>query len=225
MKKILGLKGSGLRVRVRWLMGVYSRGKIGSGSAVIGVTVERTPRHLSQWIQMRSKARHALGPYHQWQCYSNLLICPHNKVMAFEYANKAISLKAWVIVLVSAQALTLSPRQDFYTHLHYILLLCMNMYMYYNVCVSCADISLSALSHRFSPYEWYNPHPCNPDSDVVENNFTLLNSFWFGVGALMQQGSCLSLWSARYPTVFRVGLLYPGQRQQRGALGVCGLKA
>ncbi|CAB1340518.1 unnamed protein product [Coregonus sp. 'balchen'] len=42
---------------------------------------------------------------------------------------------------------------------------------------------------RFSPYEWYNPHPCNPDSDVMENNFTLLNSFWFGVGALMQQGS------------------------------------
>eukprot|EP00064_Thunnus_orientalis_P004048 superscaffoldBa00000355_g4059 len=42
---------------------------------------------------------------------------------------------------------------------------------------------------RFSPYEWYNPHPCNPDSDVVENNFTLLNSFWFGVGALMQQVS------------------------------------
>uniref|UniRef100_A0A3P9JV03 Glutamate receptor n=1 Tax=Oryzias latipes TaxID=8090 RepID=A0A3P9JV03_ORYLA len=42
---------------------------------------------------------------------------------------------------------------------------------------------------RFSPYEWYNPYPCNPDSDVVENNFTLLNSFWFGVGALMQQGS------------------------------------
>lgn len=57
-----------------------------------------------------------------------------------------------------------------------------------------ADTPLSALSVcRFSPYEWYNPHPCNPDSDVVENNFTLLNSFWFGVGALMQQGSCLSL--------------------------------
>lgn len=41
---------------------------------------------------------------------------------------------------------------------------------------------------RFTPYEWYNPHPCNPDSDVVENNFTLINSVWFGVGALMQQG-------------------------------------
>lgn len=58
-----------------------------------------------------------------------------------------------------------------------------------------ADTLFSLLSFcRFSPYEWYNPHPCNPDSDVVENNFTLLNSFWFGVGALMQQGSCLSLW-------------------------------
>ncbi|KAM9488514.1 glutamate receptor ionotropic, kainate 3 [Clarias gariepinus] len=42
---------------------------------------------------------------------------------------------------------------------------------------------------RFSPYEWYDAHPCNPSSEVVENNFTLLNSFWFGVGSLMQQGS------------------------------------
>ena len=42
---------------------------------------------------------------------------------------------------------------------------------------------------RFSPYEWYNPHPCNPDHDVVENVFTLSNSFWFAVGTLMQQGS------------------------------------
>nr|XP_033812399.1 glutamate receptor ionotropic, kainate 3 [Geotrypetes seraphini] len=42
---------------------------------------------------------------------------------------------------------------------------------------------------RFSPYEWYDAHPCNPGSDIVENSFTLLNSFWFAVGALMQQGS------------------------------------
>lgn len=45
---------------------------------------------------------------------------------------------------------------------------------------------------RFSPYEWYNPHPCNPDNDVVENQFNLLNSFWFTVGSLMQQGSDLA---------------------------------
>ncbi|KAI8791988.1 glutamate receptor ionotropic kainate 2 [Biomphalaria glabrata] len=42
---------------------------------------------------------------------------------------------------------------------------------------------------RFSPYEWYNPHPCNPDTDVVENTFNLSNSLWFTVGTLMQQGS------------------------------------
>ena len=42
---------------------------------------------------------------------------------------------------------------------------------------------------RFSPYEWHNPHPCNPDTDLVENAFTLSNSFWFAVGTLMQQGS------------------------------------
>uniref|UniRef100_UPI0035900637 glutamate receptor ionotropic, kainate 2-like n=1 Tax=Myxine glutinosa TaxID=7769 RepID=UPI0035900637 len=53
------------------------------------------------------------------------------------------------------------------------------------VAVSCVLFVIA----RFSPYEWYNPHPCNPESDVIENNFTLLNSFWFGVGALMQQGS------------------------------------
>uniref|UniRef100_A0A8C0B873 Glutamate receptor n=1 Tax=Buteo japonicus TaxID=224669 RepID=A0A8C0B873_9AVES len=44
---------------------------------------------------------------------------------------------------------------------------------------------------RFSPYEWYDAHPCNPGSDIVENNFTLLNSFWFGMGALMQQGTLM----------------------------------
>ena len=42
---------------------------------------------------------------------------------------------------------------------------------------------------RFSPYEWYNPHPCNPDTDIVENQFSMTNSFWFAVGTLMQQGS------------------------------------
>ena len=42
---------------------------------------------------------------------------------------------------------------------------------------------------RFSPYEWYNPHPCNPETDVVHNIFSISNSFWFTVGTLMQQGS------------------------------------
>ncbi|XP_071450570.1 glutamate receptor ionotropic, kainate 2 isoform X3 [Hetaerina americana] len=42
---------------------------------------------------------------------------------------------------------------------------------------------------RFSPYEWDNPHPCNEVPDVLENQFSLLNSLWFTIGSLMQQGS------------------------------------
>ncbi|XP_046985310.1 glutamate receptor ionotropic, kainate 2 isoform X2 [Schistocerca americana] len=42
---------------------------------------------------------------------------------------------------------------------------------------------------RFSPYEWDNPHPCNDEPDVLENQFSLLNSLWFTIGSLMQQGS------------------------------------
>lgn len=42
---------------------------------------------------------------------------------------------------------------------------------------------------RFSPYEWYNPLPCRPDLNLMENVFTISNSFWFAVGTLMQQGS------------------------------------
>nr|XP_053636465.1 glutamate receptor ionotropic, kainate 2-like isoform X4 [Cherax quadricarinatus] len=45
---------------------------------------------------------------------------------------------------------------------------------------------------RFSPYEWHNPHPCAQESDVVENQFSLSNSFWFTIGTLMQQGSDLN---------------------------------
>ena len=45
---------------------------------------------------------------------------------------------------------------------------------------------------RFSPYEWNNPHPCNADSDVVENQFSISNSFWFITGTFLRQGSGLN---------------------------------
>ncbi|XP_039277723.1 glutamate receptor ionotropic, kainate 2 isoform X8 [Nilaparvata lugens] len=45
---------------------------------------------------------------------------------------------------------------------------------------------------RFSPYEWHNPHPCELENDLVENQFSLANSFWFTIGTLMQQGSDLN---------------------------------
>ncbi|KAB7507987.1 Glutamate receptor ionotropic, kainate 2 [Armadillidium nasatum] len=45
---------------------------------------------------------------------------------------------------------------------------------------------------RFSPYEWQNPHPCSQENNIVENQFSLSNSFWFTIGTLMQQGSDLN---------------------------------
>ncbi|XP_033188230.1 glutamate receptor ionotropic, kainate 2-like isoform X5 [Bombus vosnesenskii] len=45
---------------------------------------------------------------------------------------------------------------------------------------------------RISPYEWNNPHPCHTESELVENQFSLANSFWFTIGTLMQQGSDLN---------------------------------
>uniref|UniRef100_A0A3B5LUZ2 Glutamate receptor n=1 Tax=Xiphophorus couchianus TaxID=32473 RepID=A0A3B5LUZ2_9TELE len=63
-----------------------------------------------------------------------------------------------------------------------------DIWMY--VLLACTGVSCChSLSFRFTPYEWYNPHACNPSSTLVQNNFTLLNSFWFGIGALMRQGS------------------------------------
>ncbi|XP_032579751.1 glutamate receptor ionotropic, kainate 2 isoform X2 [Drosophila sechellia] len=45
---------------------------------------------------------------------------------------------------------------------------------------------------RFSPYEWKNPHPCYKDTDIVENQFSILNSFWFITGTFLRQGSGLN---------------------------------
>lgn len=45
---------------------------------------------------------------------------------------------------------------------------------------------------RFSPYEWHSPSPCQDNKEVMQNDFTLSNSFWFTIGTLMQQGSDLN---------------------------------
>ncbi|XP_034239452.1 glutamate receptor ionotropic, kainate 2-like [Thrips palmi] len=41
---------------------------------------------------------------------------------------------------------------------------------------------------RVTPWEWDNPHPCNPEPEELENTFTLLNSLWFVMGSVLQQG-------------------------------------
>lgn len=53
---------------------------------------------------------------------------------------------------------------------------------------------------RFSPYEWHNPHPCDVDNDIIQNQFTISSSFWFSIGTLMQQGSDLN------PKVIKINL-------------------
>ncbi|XP_076667724.1 glutamate receptor ionotropic, kainate 2 isoform X2 [Andrena cerasifolii] len=45
------------------------------------------------------------------------------------------------------------------------------------------------LQARIAPGEWDNPHPCNPDPEELENNFSLTNSMWLICGSVMQQGS------------------------------------
>ncbi|KAJ8681242.1 hypothetical protein QAD02_017029, partial [Eretmocerus hayati] len=42
---------------------------------------------------------------------------------------------------------------------------------------------------RLSPGEWNNPYPCIEEPSELHNQFTLANSFWFTMGAIMQQGS------------------------------------
>lgn len=42
---------------------------------------------------------------------------------------------------------------------------------------------------RMCPAEWNNPYPCIEEPEQLENQFTLKNSLWFTIGAIMQQGS------------------------------------
>ncbi|XP_070188644.1 glutamate receptor ionotropic, kainate 2-like [Littorina saxatilis] len=65
--------------------------------------------------------------------------------------------------------------------------LSIEVWIYMIAAYLCVSFMLFVIA-RFSPYEWCNPHPCNPDTDEVENQFTILNSLWFTIGSLMQQG-------------------------------------
>ncbi|KAG4072084.1 hypothetical protein HA402_015583 [Bradysia odoriphaga] len=42
---------------------------------------------------------------------------------------------------------------------------------------------------RISPSEWDNPYPCIEEPTELENQFSVSNSLWFSIGALLQQGS------------------------------------
>ncbi|XP_071819367.1 glutamate receptor ionotropic, kainate 2-like isoform X2 [Apostichopus japonicus] len=66
--------------------------------------------------------------------------------------------------------------------------LAFDVWLYVVIAYLLVALSLFLLA-RFSPYEWYNSHPCNPEYDEVENQFSFFNCLWFSFGGLMQQGS------------------------------------
>nr|AUF73080.1 ionotropic receptor [Anoplophora chinensis] len=45
---------------------------------------------------------------------------------------------------------------------------------------------------RLSPTEWQNPYPCVEEPEHLVNQFSIRNSLWFTIGALMQQGTELA---------------------------------
>lgn len=48
------------------------------------------------------------------------------------------------------------------------------------------------ISSRLSPYEWNAPHACDDGGDMTKNQFTLLNSFYYHISALLNQGTELA---------------------------------
>ena len=62
------------------------------------------------------------------------------------------------------------------------------VYVYLLLCLVLVSLVFYVLA-RFSPYQWEEPISCIKDPEEMENQYNLANSFWFAIGALMQQGS------------------------------------
>lgn len=68
----------------------------------------------------------------------------------------------------------------------------------YVLAAYCGISAVLFLVGHLSPYEWSDPHPCSHSNgaeherEPLRNQFSLLNSFWFTIGSLMQQGSDLT---------------------------------
>lgn len=57
------------------------------------------------------------------------------------------------------------------------------------ICVILAYVGVSVVLYlvsRFSPYEWY--YDPTKNNHALNNDFTILNTLWFNLAALMQQG-------------------------------------
>nr|QKN21522.1 glutamate receptor ionotropic kainate 2 [Zeugodacus tau] len=69
--------------------------------------------------------------------------------------------------------------------------LAMEIWLYVLAAYVLVSLTLFVMA-RFSPYEWNNPHPYVKESDIVENQFSVSNSFWFITGTFLRQGSGLN---------------------------------
>ncbi|XP_076357607.1 glutamate receptor ionotropic, kainate 1-like [Tachypleus tridentatus] len=70
----------------------------------------------------------------------------------------------------------------------FLLPLSLEVWMYMATTYAGVSLLLFLLA-RLTPYEWIPSTPHNSGSSVLENQFSLSNSFWFTIGSLMQQGS------------------------------------
>lgn len=59
---------------------------------------------------------------------------------------------------------------------------------------------------RISPTEWDNPYPCIEEPTELENQFTLRNSLWFTIGALLQQVFILNHLTKPIHNLFTTGI-------------------
>lgn len=66
-------------------------------------------------------------------------------------------------------------------------------HVWFYVCGAYIGVSsLLFIVGRISPYEWTDPHPCRQEDKILRNQFSVSNSFWFTIAAVMQQGSDLA---------------------------------
>lgn len=59
--------------------------------------------------------------------------------------------------------------------------LAIDIWMYVFIAYILVSITVYIVAY-FSPNEWHNPHPCEVDNNIVENPFSMSNSFWFTIG-------------------------------------------
>lgn len=64
------------------------------------------------------------------------------------------------------------------------------IFFYLFLCFSVTSMVMF-LNARISPNEWLKIKRCGPQSDMIENQFTLKNSFWYTITSFLHMGLLL----------------------------------